>query len=280
MDIGDLVQMANSQISRIENEQIDLTLSSAVKLAYALDVTLLEIANGLGLKKHTLDLLILKKAQRDNATVTIDDIEALLAWYTTSPPNAKNFLYNAFSDIRIQSGFQKLKEESKSWDMVKAAIEPAGTGQVRLPIPLTLDQDSILECYLADGVMSYQDLGLFIRSARQKKEIGLIELSQQTAISYSALRRIETGNIERIKFSDILALDEQFGDFGDVLAIAWNTAQFYSAILRNKNELARIRAWNTRELAIAETLISISRWYKVYANHREWLNDIRSDIEK
>lgn len=278
-EISELTGVAPSQISRIENEQSDLTLLTGVKIAYALGVNLVDIVRGMGLSKSVLDLLVYNNAPTSLSNTTIQDIEKFLVWYSLSPTEAKQLLYEAFGQIKFKAGFEGTKNSPKSWDYIKSAIEPSGTDYIRLQYPTGISNSLIRECLQSRGVLGFYDLGIFIRQSRQELKLGLIELAEKTHISYSALRRIEVGDIERIKLDDIFSIDDALGNSGEVLAIAWKVAQFYSGVLRNQGELTKLNLWNDRELALADTLVAISRWYQVHAPTDNWLKTLHDRVQ-
>ena len=275
-DISDITGLATSQISRIEQGKSDLTLFSVAKICYALRLDLFDLQRALRWEKSLFDILILRPSiPPADAVVIPSDIAAIINFYNYDPVAAKEFLRKSFNWVRFSAGFEKNIQETQANQFVKEAIEPLGDNYKSAPYPSTLNDDLVLETYMIKGALSIFDLGLFIRQRRKQKTLSLKQLAKKSGISFSALRRIEVGEIERIKFSDIFSIDIALGNEGDILAVAWDVAQLYTGISLAESELCSLEQWDVREKGLAETLMAISRWYQVFLPNQNWLKKLR-----
>ncbi len=275
-DISEITGLATSQISRIEQGKSDLTLFSVVKICYALRLDLFDLQRVVQWNRSLFDILILRPSIPPTDTVVIpSDIASIINLYKHDPIVSKEFLRKSFNWVRFSAGFEKNIKDTQANQFIKEAIEPLGDSYKSVPCPSTLNDDLILETYMMRGVLSIFDLGLFIRQRRKQKTLSLKLLAKKSGVSYSALRRIEVGEIERIKFADIFSIDTALGSEGDILAIAWDVAQLYTGILLVEDEFSSLRQWDLREKGLAETLIAISRWYQVFLPNQNWLKELR-----
>jgi transcriptional regulator with XRE-family HTH domain len=275
-DISNITGLATSQISRIEQGKSDLTLFSVAKICHALRLDLFDLQRALQWNKSLFDILILRPSIPPTDTVAIpSDIASIINLYKHDPIASKDFLHKSFNWVRFLAGFEKNIQETQANQFIKEAIEPLGDNYKPVPYPSTLSDGLVLETYMVKGALSIFDLGLLIRKRRKKKSLSLKQLSEKSNISFSALRRIEVGEIERIKFSDIFSIDTALGNEGDILAVAWDVAQLYTGISLVEDEFSSLQQWNVREKGLAETLIAISRWYQVFLSKKNWLKELR-----
>jgi len=278
-EIEDMTGLTGSQISRIENERSELSLFAAVKICYALDLDLFDIGRAHQWNKSDFDIFLRREHPDKMGEVPISsDIHLILRTYGQNPMVAKDFLRKSFNWVRYAVGLEKKLENTRGNQIIKGAIEPLQDKYQPVPYPSNLTGDMVLEVYMKQGTLSIFDLGLFLRQKRKSKNISLQKLAEEAGLSYSALRRIEVGEIERIKFSDILLIDAALGNEGDVLAIAWDVAQLYTGVLLVDEKKAPLETWTIREKSLAETLIAISRWYKAHYLEKDWLKELRDNM--
>ena len=278
-EIEDMTGLTSSQVSRIENGRSELSLFAAVKICYALDVSLFDISRAHQWHKSDFDILSRRGASEKIEGVPIaSDIKLILRAYRENPMEAKDFLRKSFNWVRYAIGVETKLENTRGNQIIKDAIEPLQDKYQSVTYPPNLTQEMILEVYLNQGVLSIFDLGLFLRQKRKKKNMSLQNLAGEAGLSYSGLRRIEVGEIERIKFSDILVIDTALGNEGDLLAIAWDVAQLYTGVSLVDKKFAPLAQWTVREKSLAETLIVISRWYKAHYLEKNWLKELRKNM--
>lgn len=168
--------------------------------------------------------------------------------------------------------------EHDSAEIVWRSTDAHETELVPLVYPSGLTQIQILQIYLADGIMTFQDLGILVRRKRQESGMPLRALAEKMKISHDTIARLERGEVDRILFSDSINLEGSLNSYKGVLpSIAWAAAEYQTGIVSCKyysqQEDCQVPAkyWNPRMKAYADALITISRWH-IFQNPGDSVN--------
>lgn len=276
-DLAALSQLSTAQISRIETGKSVVSLNSMIRMAYGLGMDLREIASRLELK-----VCIPKEkgmALGEVWTITAQDTWAFWNYFREDPGQAKDTLIAAYDEVRKinPDRVEELPSEHRTADVIWRATEAHPSELVPLPYPLGLNENHINQVFLAGGLITLRDLGVYVRCCRQKKGISLRDTASRLSISHQALFRFETGDIDRISFLQVLELGKELAQEGNLLGLAWRAGEYQTGIHFNRVAGTHAPAdnWDGRVKAYMDTLITIARWYMVLLpGQSKWLDDL------
>lgn len=293
-----------SQISRIENEKSSLTLSTAIRIFSALDISLTDL-----LPKEVVDsmpLFFQKKSkktdfQKNNLKyLNYNDIDLLdvsgllgsgkaggiITFYleylaeeadfcikkTIHTVDLSHLLYNylAVKDIQNTSeNFSPFKAES-SLELV----------DFRYPRELSLE--NIRNIYKAKGALVLLDIGAYIQRTRYDQNLSLQGLGSAVGFSKQGIRKLENQTPEKIRLEDVLKLDQALNAKGELLDLTWETAKLYAGFYRTKTHISgNLQPFQSFEIHGIEKLVVLSRLFELYWPYTDnWLEGYRYHAER
>lgn len=280
LDIQDLATLSNlsaAQISRIENGRSEISLNSMIRLAYGLGLDLREVAS-----RMELEVYIPRKKGADLGegwTVTAQDTRALLNLYRENPGQVKDTMIEAYDEIRRNNPdrVEQVHTDPRTAEIIWRATEATADELVPLPYPQGLTDEHVQSIFLAGGLVTLRDLGAYVRCRRQKKGLSLRDAAAELSSSYLSLYRLESGEIDRISFLEILELERALALNGSLLGIAWRAGEYQTGILfsRLAGTHEPADSWDTREKAYMDAFIAINRWYMVLLpGESKWMDDM------
>ncbi len=286
MDIKDLsskVGLTSAQISRIETLNSDITVNSIVRIAYGLNLTLIDVMAELELLAFFPRLRGTGLTDANKDIATMQDIEAFLGFYRSEPREAKDQLIDAYRIIRENKPNQQEEKlaEYHTADIIWQATQAHSQKYLPLPYPREVKEELIEEIYISGGVITIRDFAAYIMACRLSSGQSLTKLAKQIDISHHAVGRLERGELERISFTEIIALDKVLELDGRLIAICWVAGEFQAGITRIRaleiSDATLTSVWNPEELAFADTLITITRWNSVLSVNPGWFEKLRKD---
>ncbi len=266
LDIRDLAALSNlstAQISRIETGKSVISLNSMIRMAYGLGLDLREVASRLELK------VIIPKKQGlelgEGWTVTAQDTWAFWNYFHDNPRRVKDLLIELYDEIRKKNPdrVEEIQSGERTSEIIWRATDAFPGMLVPLPYPQGVSDSDIRHIFLTGGLITLRDLGVFVRSCRQKKGISLRDTASKLSISHQALFRFENGDIDRISFLQVLELEKALEQEGTLLGLAWRAGEYETGILFSR--LASMHrpadSWDERVKAYTDTFITLARWY-------------------
>lgn len=262
LQIKDLAAMANTTsalISRLETGASRPTLFAVVKICTALGLDLESLSEVIGVEGFMTELRKRRTQQvggRDSA-LSIADVERFLELYHKDPAKAQEKLVVLYKQFLIESGkvtnYEKAQQTAK--ETIAASFNaPGSPNALKYPTD-EISKDTILEIYTTGGVITTHDVGAYVRRSREAKVMSLREMATKAGIVFTSLARLERGEIELLKFDDLIRIDKALGMVGDILSLAWGTGEFYTGIAKPGTR----KTWQEGELILAMPLIFISR---------------------
>jgi transcriptional regulator with XRE-family HTH domain len=172
-----------------------------------------------------------------------------------------------------------------------AQINNATATKKRTPLEYPLMGNFELSDILrSGGVISLLDAGQYLKNFRQQKQKTLINLQDSLDISRNVLSRIEYGDMERVRVSEIAMVDQLLEAEGRILTMFWAAFEYNTGIEAarlTQNRETEIKT--TQKAAVSsyldpfqDTLIRIARWYQCYPinqNDRIWIDQERKKWE-
>lgn len=280
--------MTIAQISRIETSNSDITVGSMVHLAYGLDVNILDILSALQNLSTFPRFFNSRPPKQNDIVLKAEDLEAFFKFYYERPDQAKELLisgYQTIQEARIEPPAEK-PSEFKTAELIHEATQALSDKYLPIPYPKEILTTQIDELYISGGVISNRDLGAYIRGCRKSFGISLRKLAKQMDFSFVSIARLEKAEIGRISFSEIVKMDSAMQLDGRLIAICWAAGEFQAGIIRN--HLAELKnagekkppmGWTPQQLAFADTLLSISRWYlTLLPRQYEWFDQLKQHL--
>jgi len=264
-ELSESSDLAMSVISRLENNLSQPTVLSLVKLAYALTIKSGEVSASLGFQDIFGRAINEPKPNREDMPLFIGDIEAFLAFFNWDVDKAKSYIYSAYEKVVCTANPNLPADELRelAWDSVKNATFPTSNLYTPLPYPSVIDPEYIKIALIDGGILTFPDVGYFIRENRVSANLSLRDLSNKTNISFNTISRLERGLIDRLFLNEIIKIDAALDSKGLIFNMFWAAGEFHSGVIRNKLrglELDPPLAWTDREHALANTIVKIERW--------------------
>jgi transcriptional regulator with XRE-family HTH domain len=167
-------------------------------------------------------------------------------------------------------------------DQVKKALSSHPNCQP-IPYPSGFEFTMLNDIYAERGIITLFDAGHFARMARQKHNLTVVDVQKATLIGRNVISRIENGELEKIRFSDILKLDNCYQAEEFLQSVFWAAFEYlsgveYARLIRGINPppepFPSIFNWALDP--IQDTLLKISRWYQVFwPREKEWIVEER-----
>lgn len=286
LDIADLsleIGLTGAQISRIETSVSDITLSSIIRIAYGLNLSLQDVLAELEIRAFFPRLIDNGVTDRSSEIVTIQDVEAFLEYYRDEPGQAKDLLISAYHVVRENGpNWQEEKPSDRDTaEIIWEATQAHSNKFLPIPYPKGFKEEVIEEIYRKGGVITIRDLAGYILACRRSSGQSLRKLAESTDVSFNSIARLERGEIERISFTEIISIDKALNLDGRMIAVSWAAGEFNLGISRIKAMADQTplpsSGWAPEELAFADTLITITRWNSVLSVNDGWLEKLRND---
>jgi transcriptional regulator with XRE-family HTH domain len=237
LQLKDLASMANTTpalISRLETGASRPTLFAVVKVCTALGLDLESLSEVIGVASFMTEARKRRVQQAGNQenVLTIADVERFLELYHKDPAKAQEKLVVLYRQFLIESG--KVADYEKAQQMAIETIavsfdKPSSPNALKYPTD-EISKDTILEVYIAGGVITNHDVGAYVRRSREVKGESLRELAAKAGIDFTLLARLERGEVESLKFDDLIKIDKTLGMVGDILSLAWSAGEFYTSL--------------------------------------------------
>jgi transcriptional regulator with XRE-family HTH domain len=289
LDILELAQrsgLANSQISRIENRRSSITLLAVVRLCYGVNVPPISFIkeSGVGTIIYPGTRLVPLPTAINGLPpfLTINDMMAFKQAYQHDSLAAQEDLFSLWKKL-INKGVKAQKDTTQlEVDQVKNALSSHPDFQP-LPYPSGYEINMLHDIYTERGIITLVDAGHFARKARQMHNLTVVDVQKATLVGRNVISRIENGELEKIRFSDILKLDKCYQAEEFLQSVFWAAFEYLSGV-----EYARLirgvnpppgpfpTSFNWALDPIQDTLLKISRWYQVFwPREKEWIVEER-----
>jgi transcriptional regulator with XRE-family HTH domain len=276
--------VATSQISRIENNLSDITVSTLVGLGYGLDFGLNDVLNELKISPYFPKL---KNKKQPSALIPkVEDAYSIWLLFRDEAQKAKGLMYDRYYQVQNTMEGKNVNEEPQSFDSVWEALQADSDVFAPLPYPTGLDLSHFAEIYSLGGAITNSDFGICLAQKRPELDLSQRELAKKTEISHSVISRLESGSIERVHFEYAIRIDKALNMDGKLLALAWESGEYESGIslLKYINEKSAVQQklhyteWEQTAKAWADAFITICRWHYVKEISPLWWDTIQWEI--
>jgi transcriptional regulator with XRE-family HTH domain len=275
-------------ISRIERGA-EATLSTVIRICEGVHATLADLLWALEGKPWP-NLATPQHPTRE-VMPTIGDIEAFLIsmrsdWqagrvWLAALLNRITSLHDA-SEGSMQGSAQLLFVPE---DIDKLLL-PSSLYQFALQYPASIQAKDIADIYRSQGVLTLTDIGVYVKKVRRSRKETLSGIKDAVQLSASALSRLETGAMERIKFNDVMILDKQLGQEGLVIGMYWSVYSFTNEIVRQQHQMNNGHVgispgmWIEREKKLVTMFTIMCRWLQALSHDTSWADELRSQIHQ
>ena len=279
--------LTQSTLSRIETQQSQITLFTAVRVMHALDLPWTELfIQGLVKKDLPIPEIYCGKDQQipDFPCLVPNDFDILdsmgLMTRGVAPAIVTHLLglfikkYDpALSKEKIDllaPNFYSLLNTPASKDGIARQHLPNVDFQYPQDFPPAL----LRNIYLLGGTFILPDLGRYVRHLRETRQLSLRDMAIQVELSHPTLSNFETNPGDKVRLNDIIHLDNVLELNGELVVFAWRTAELYIGVHRIKTGLTdTLQPWQSLEIHLIEKLITTSRLFQRYfPDDRQWLD--------
>jgi transcriptional regulator with XRE-family HTH domain len=241
-----------SSINRIEREVSQPTLLTAVRLCAGLNVGPEEVA--WALQGRHLRVQSEQPNEPSELVVSVADLNLLVQLLRRDWTTARrlfvgwlNQLAQLHRDVQttrhgvaesqwIGDGANHFRESD-----VDKLLADVAFYRFEIQFPPPLDGPLVAEIFRQGGAITLRDVGAYVRWLRMETRKSLADMRASVEISDSALSRLETGQLEQVRFIDLLLLDEALGAEGEVLNMSWAACALSPAATRQGDRISDSR---------------------------------------
>lgn len=275
-NFGSYVNVDPSSISRLESEGTEATLISAIRICEALGITPANLIKELfGNEAEDIFLKDEQSFLKGGKALTKEDLDYLMAAFDQNKLEVLGWLAALLNRIiysreapsnDFSSELQDLYSYNAS-DIFKL-LEDNPVYKAQLQYPLNLDPEKILGTFANGGVITFQDVGVFLKNIRSGKNITLAELGNKSKISESMLSKFEAGSIKKVKLQDIMIFDNILGQDGKLLTLYWHISK-----ISDNNP-------PTEEPRLITIFIILFRWFQHLGldDQNDFIEKVRNDF--
>jgi len=284
--------LTHATLSRLETQNLQLTLFSAVRIMYALELPWTELFTQ-GFVKQGLSIPEIYRTQdqpgSDFPCLLFGDIDALetsgVLRRGLAPAVVRQLLSLFIEKYDPSLGNEKTGLLATNfYSFLHSPDSNDGLARESLPdvdfrYPQDFPSESLRNIYLSGGALTLLDLGRYVRNLRETKKMSQAQVAALVELSRPALGYFETNPGDKVKFDDLINLDNALGLNGEFVVFAWRTAELYLGVYRTKTETTgSIHPWTESEIRLIEKLITTSRLFQRYfSDDREWLEWYRRE---
>jgi transcriptional regulator with XRE-family HTH domain len=286
-DLAQTTGLTHATLSRIETQSLQLTLFSAVRIMYALDLSWTELFIR-GFIKPDLPIPEIYNIQDqhgpDFPCLLFGDLDSLdtsgLMKRGVAPAIVRHLLSLFIKKYDPNLGDEKTGLLAGNfYSLLSSPESKNGIARESLPdldfrYPQDFPPESLRNIYLSGGVLTLLDIGRYVRCLRETQKMSLRQVAALLELTHPALSNFELNPGDRVRLNDIIHLDNALGLDGELVVFAWRTAELYLGIHRIKTETTnKIHPWTDSEIHLIEKLITTSRLFQRYfPDDRNWLD--------
>ncbi len=267
-------------INRIEHVRTRATVQTAVRLFEALhvnpaefypDVDDLSSEFFLGQAKIILDL---------NQVVTTTDVEKFIDFVREQPYAARELLSSLLNTVaawRFKLDEWRVMPPPVRPEQIDLFLSSSPLLQAELRYPPNIRPQTILELYRHGGVLTPTDVEAAITAVEGDLSRNLSEHWR------NVMRRLVSGTVARVKFGDVMTLDELLESGGAVVATFWMAYKMSDEGLQEHAEVQNAPIQRSadaeQDTRVASFFIKICRWLQIsYLQDVPWLTEVRRAI--
>jgi transcriptional regulator with XRE-family HTH domain len=276
-------------VSRVERDRVEPTLETTLRLCAGIDLALSDYVRAAAPGAFPRASRRLVWAGQDRPVLAAADVVAFVDLSERRWARAQR-LFEGLLD-RIQAVRPGIRRESRfSVRDVLTALRlddrsgfPAGLMpyDYDLEYPPDADDTDALRLHRSGSLLTYHDVGLYLRRARLERFLTLAALETATGLSDSVLCRLERGSLENLKLTTLVLLDEQLGCRGELLALSWRAAELHAGLIQRgaKPDRGPRGEWNRLQFLTSRELVKVSRWLdRLSPDGSRWLDDLRAGM--
>lgn len=279
-----------STISRIENARTQPTLGTTIRICDGLGITLPDLL--LALQGRYMASIEPKRVIDGEAVPKASDVEAVIEYFRQDWQRGCTWLAHLLNRIvLVRNGSERTNERFRAQFFVAEDINKllfdSSVYWFELRYPSEMEPEDILDIYSQDGVLTVADIGAYLKKVRREKQVTLASLEDSVNFSDSALSRLETGSMERIKLSEVLKRDEQLGQEGKILALLWQAYKSSEGFMHKQQQMNNGRSavstasWTKEEIKLTAVFTIACRWVQVLRLKDASLrNELRSSFHQ
>ena len=291
MDLAEKSGVTHATLSRIENQQSQATLFTAVRVMHALGLSWIDlftngfIKEGLSVPK----IYLLESPTQEYPCLNFNDIEVLDSCGVLRrgvAPTIVTQMLNLF----IKKYNSAIDKETRNllaanfYSLLNVADNQNGIARQYLPeldflYPPTFSSETLKKIYISAGAFILSDLGRYVKDLRETRKLSLRHVATLIEFTHPALGQFESKTSDKVKLNDLIHLDNSLELDGELIVFAWRTAELYLGVHRIKTETEqKIQPWTDSEIRLIEKLVTASRFFQHYfPDDHSWLDWYRQE---
>jgi transcriptional regulator with XRE-family HTH domain len=255
-----------STINRIENERAQPLFSTVLHICHGMDVSLVDLLQAL--LERPFPHLVDMPSDQNAVMPTLRDIESFLLSMHLNVFACYQWLAEELNRIASHPFFSSQdKHDVHAPEFVSEVIQlllgRSPLYRSELLYPEEIHPDMIWDIYRHQGVLTLLDVGCYLKRVRSAQRLTLANLGKRTGLSVSVLSHMEAGMIERLRFHDVLRLDEHLQQDGRILALFWSVLHMHEYLLERSSGSSE----RSKSLLI---FVTVCRWFHVLYQQDEW----------
>lgn len=268
--MAELTGVEVSTISRVENAKTQVTLITAIRLCEGLGK---DVSDVLAIMREKPTLIETEElTNRADAVPTLSDVEQFLSYFQGNKEEGKIWLSNLLDRVILisRSAGGNLSRFFVPEDIQKLLFD-SPVYRFEIQYPLAITAQDILVLYKNGAMLALADISEYCKKIRREKQLTQARLEQTVKLTPSILSRLESETIEQIKLADVLMLDEQLEQEGNLLSMYWSVYSFYERLVHRYADAAE------QNMKLASIFILTCRWLQ-FMNPQDitWISNIRS----
>lgn len=223
-DLGERVGLDVGTMSRIETENTQATVVTAVRLCLGLGLSLADVVaaiDGEEVNDRGTASSVPATARApdgDEAALTLPEVQALVRWSRATTEAAVVLFARLLNDIAgrlaMDQGATDASPPTLSSDLARTLLTPTPIGRFEIAYPASMPPATILDTYRAGGAMVRDDARAYLRHVRPD----LPTLAKKPA---DVIQRIAIGQTERLRLADLLVLRASIGTHPEIVDMFW-----------------------------------------------------------
>jgi transcriptional regulator with XRE-family HTH domain len=292
IELSEKSGVTHATLSRIENQQSQVTLLTAVRVMHALELSWVDLFTK-GFVKEGLPIpeiyLSQDKAIENYPCLNFNDLELLDSSGILRRGVAPSIVTRLIS-LFIEKYNPEIDAEKRAllaanfYSLLNVTDNQDGIARQYLPdldfqYPQEFSPDALKKIYFSAGVFILSDLGRYVKYLRKSHKMTLRQVATSINISHPALIHFETNTSDKIKLGELINLDNSLELDGELIVFAWRTAELYLGVHRIKTETEqKIQPWTDSEIRLIEKLVTASRFFQHYfPEDHTWLDWYRQE---
>ncbi|MDM8520287.1 helix-turn-helix transcriptional regulator [Anaerolineales bacterium HSG6] len=247
-------------ISRLENGRTQATLVTCISLSERLEYSAYDMYSFL---QDDAEAKLDETLRPESGGIAIKQVLELLAKEQAGSIDVLQLLVDKLNGISAFA-LQTNAPRTFTVDDIRQFLFTSPLYSYQLHYPATMPADLVVEIYQQGGILILEDLQIYIQWLKATSETHLNRRQN------SILDRLVMGNVDRIKLSDLLELDQLFEVKGELFCLVWEAVKYQMGFYRCPADMKWKRQkqsdWielNAKQRHLTTIYLKLDRWERL-----------------